>query len=139
MSNYIDYDYYINTFVGELIPDDKFEKYATLASNKVRNRILNKDITGFEIEIRNATCSVAEILYNQFLNKEKLNDILSGKEKIVTSEKVGDYSRNISNVSIEDLRKLISTENVDNEIENTIQDYLLLTGLLYSGIGVINV
>lgn len=139
MSNYIDYDYYVNTFVGELIPDDKFEKYAMLASSKIRNRIFNKDITGFEIEVKNATCFVAEILYNQSLNKEKLGDILSGKEKIITSEKIGDYSRNISNVSIDDLKKLISTENVDNEIENTIQDNLQLTGLLYCPIGVINV
>ena len=73
------------------------------------------------------------------MNKEKLGDILSGKEKIITSEKIGDYSRNISNVSIDDLKKLISTENVDNEIENTIQDNLQLTGLLYCPIGVINV
>ena len=36
MTNYIDYEYYSNTFGGSLIPEEEFEKMATKASNAVR-------------------------------------------------------------------------------------------------------
>lgn len=134
MSNYVDFDYYIKTFKGDLIPRQEFDKYAMRASNKVRNRVLNKDINLFENEIKNATCSIAEILYNQFLNKKRLNNMLNGSELILSSEKVGDYSRNISNVSISDLEKLCSDEYVKGLIETELEDYLLTTGLLYCGV-----
>lgn len=134
MNNYIDYDYYNKTFKGDLIPQERFEKYAIKASNKVRNRILNKDISLFESKVKNATCSVANILYNQYLNQEKLKNILNGTEKVISSEKVGDYSRNISNVSIDDLKKLSSNEYIDSLIESELEDYLLATGLLYPGV-----
>lgn len=134
MSNYVDFDYYVKTFKGDLIPRQEFDKYAMRASNKVRNRILNKDINLFENEIKNATCSIAEILYNQFLNKKRLNNMLNGSELIISSEKVGDYSRNISNVSISDLEKLCSDEYVKGLIETELEDYLLATGLLYCGV-----
>ncbi len=135
MSNYISFDYYINTYNGNLIPQQEFNKYATKASNKVRNRILNNNnIDMFEIQVKNATCSVADILYNQFLNKERLKNISNGSEVIISSEKVGDYSRNISNISISDLEKLCSDEYINNLIENELEDYLFFTGLLYSGV-----
>lgn len=133
MNNYIDYDYYTDTFNGHLIPKDEFDKYATKASNKVRNRIFNRDISLFKFEIKNATCSVAEILYNQYLNQERLKNIANGTEKVISSEKIGDYSRNISNVSIDDLKQLSSNEYIDNLIEKELEDYLLMTGLLYAG------
>jgi hypothetical protein len=134
--NYVDYEYYVKTFVGDgkPIPRNEFEKYATKASNKVRNRILNKDISLFETEIKNVTCSIVDILYNQYLNKKRLNDILSGSEVIISSEKVGDYSRNISNVSITDLEKICSDEYINEQVETELEDYLLSTGLLYCGV-----
>lgn len=134
MNSYIDYNYYTNTFNGDLIPQKEFEKYAIKASNKVRNRIFNRDIILFETEVKNATCSVADILYNQYLKQERLENILNGTEKVISSEKVGDYSRNISNISIEDLKKISSNEYTDSLIENELEDYLLVTGLLYCGV-----
>lgn len=133
MNSYINYDYYINAFKGDLIPVENFNKYSAIASNKVRTRIFNRDISLFENEVKNATCLVAEILYNQYLNQEKLKNVISGNEKIVTSEKIGDYSRNISNVSANDLQKLISTDYINDLIENTLEDSLYPTGLLCCG------
>ena len=133
MNNYVDYNYYTETFKGTLIPNQEFDKYATMASGRIRNNIHSRDITYFEKEVKTATCCVAEIFYNQYLNKEKLKNISSGTEKIVTSEQVGDYSRNISNLSIQDLLKIISDEEVDKEIVAVLEDYLLSTGLLYCG------
>lgn len=130
--NYIDYNYYSQTFGGTLIPQTNFLKIATQASAKVRNAIGNKDITGFETQVKTATCLVAECLYNQTLKKTKINSVISGSSSIITSEKVGDYSRTLSNVSTNELEELIN--NTDNEIDEILEDYLLMTGLLYNGV-----
>lgn len=134
MNSYVDYDYYNKTYKGNTIPQEEFEKYVMKASSKVRNKILNKDTSLFETEVKNATCSVADILYNQYLTQERLKGIAVGTEKVISSEKVGDYSRNISNISIDDLKKLSSNEYVDKLIEEEIENYLLMTGLLYCGV-----
>lgn len=134
MNNYIDYDYYSNTFHGNVIPQEKFENFAIRASSRIRYRIFNRDISLFEKDVKNATCSVAEILYNQSLNKEKIVNITNGTVKVITSEKVGDYSRNISNPSISDLLQITSEEYINNLIEKELENYLFYTGLLYSGV-----
>ena len=133
-NSYIDYDYYTNNFGGDLIPQENFNKFANGASYEIRLRIQNRDISNFEIKVKNATCSVADILYNQFTKKEKIKNIVSGAEKVITSEKVGDYSRNISAVTLNYLLSLSSDEEVAKEINKIVEQYLLFTGLLYGGI-----
>lgn len=130
--NYIDYQYYSVTFGGTLIPQTNFNKIATEASNIVRNSIMNRDITGYETQVKTATCLVAECVYNQTLKKNKINNVISGTDSIVTSEKVGDYSRTLSNVSASELKTLIA--DTSKEIDGILQDYLLMTGLLYNGV-----
>lgn len=134
MNSYIDYDFYKNTFKGDLISEEKFNNFAIRATSKVRNRIFNRDISLFENEVKNATCSVAELLFNQSQNKERLKKILNGTEKQISSEKVGDYSRNITNISLADLEKFSSDEYVNNQIQKEIEENLFYSGLLYSGI-----
>lgn len=134
MNNYIDYDYYTNTYNGKLIPQESFNKFATRASNEVRIRIHNRPITDFENEVKSSTCSVAEILYKQSKLKEKIDNIINGIEIQITSEKVGDYSRNMSNVSIEELKEMASSDVVNNRINEELENSLLYTGLLYAGI-----
>ena len=117
MNSYIDYDYYVFTFEGTLIPEEEFEKFSTMASNKVRTRIFDRDISLFENDVQFTTCLVVDILYNQKLNQDKIKNIINGSERLITSEKVGDYSRNISTVSATDLQKISSN------------DYLLYRGI----------
>ena len=137
MKSYIDEDYYYDVYEGDLIPQEKIEKFAKGASYEVKMRIHNKDISNFETEIRDVTCSIAEILYNQYLNKEKLKKIINGSEKIITSEKVGDYSRNIQNISSSELINLASDETIQKEINKEIEKQLLFTGLLYGGVNIV--
>ena len=132
MNNYIDDNYYYDTFEGKLIPQAEIDKYVTLASREIRLRIFNKPINGYEFLVKDTTCRVAEILYNQNLKKERIDSVLKGNEKIITSEKVGDYSRNISAVSLADLKA--DYENTDNKITEEVEKELLFTGLLYSGV-----
>lgn len=134
MDSYVKSDYYYDTFEGNVIPQDKFENLALRASSKIRNCILNKDISLFQKDIQNATCSVAEILYNQDLSKERLRKIVNGSDKIISSEKVGDWSRNYSNISIEEIKKISDEDYTNILIYETLENYLLWTGLLYSGV-----
>lgn len=136
MDSYIDYDYYSDTYGGNLIPQEQFEKFAKGASYEVRLNIHNKDFSGYEEDVKTATCSVADILYNQFLNKEKIQNVVNTSEKIISSEKIGDYQRNFSTVSIADLISLANNSNVHKEITTEIEKYLFFTGLLYGGINV---
>ena len=126
MSNYIDYDYYSNTFKGTLIPQKEFEKYAIKASNEVRIRIMNKPITGFETQVQNVTCFIADILYNQYLKKQTLENLMNGTIQMVANEKVGDYSKSYSNITASELSKEI--KNTTKLIDEEVQSALLFTG-----------
>lgn len=136
MTSYIDYNYYHNTFGGTLVPQDEFNKYSTLASNEVRTRIFNRDITDYEDLVKTTTCLVVELIYNQEQLKNKSIEVLLGNEAIITSEKVGDYSRNISNLSVKELKEITSNKEIEQEITDLIYKYLLITGLCYTGCNV---
>ena len=71
-----------------------------------------------------------------FLNKEKIQNVVNTSEKIISSEKVGDFQRNFSTVSIAYLISLASNSNVQKEIKAEIEKYLIFTGLLYGGMNV---
>ena len=58
---------------------------------------------------------------------------MSGNEKVIISEKVGDYSRNISAITLNDLLSLSSDEEITKEINKIVEQYLFFTGLLYGG------
>lgn len=134
MSSYIDYNYYSNNFGGTLIPEEEFDKYSNNASQEIRIRILNRDISGFEEIVKTCACKVAETLYNQQLLKNKYQNIIKGTDKIITSEKVGDWSRNISNISVSDLKTMVSNNTLETEITELIDKELLFTNLVYRGI-----
>ena len=134
MSSYIDYNYYSNNFGGTLIPEEEFDKYSNNASQEIRIRILNRDISGFEEIVKTCACKVAETLYNQQLLKNKYQNIIKGTDKIITSEKVGDWSRNISNISVSDLKTMVSKNTLETEITELIDKELLFTNLVYRGI-----
>lgn len=132
VSQYADYTYYTDTFGGSLIPQTNFSKFATKASLIIYNRILGKDITDYETIVKNTCCEVAEILYNQNLNEEKIKEIADGTQTVITSEKVGDYSRNLSSVGVSELKTLV--DNSTTQINTVIDENLLMTGLLYAGV-----
>lgn len=127
---YTDYKYYSEEYKGTL-SEDEFNKVVTRASQEVRNNILNRDITGYEDEVQSATCSVADILYKiEQLENHKLKlTSNSSKDKIITSEKVGDLSRNYAKITnVKELEEEIS--NQKRKIQEEIENYLLFTGLL---------
>lgn len=126
MISYCDSDYYLETYGGTIVPQDKLETWLLLASNKIRASILNRDITGFEELVKKCTCNIADLLYSQGTRRQET--ITSGA---IVSESVGDWSRTFGNVSSTE------TRNSNNgAILDVLELYLGCTGLLYRGLSV---
>ena len=132
----VDYEYYINTFKGDLVPQDKFDKLSQIAESEVMTSILGRDFTNFEKQVKTAICEIIDVFYNQELIKEKYMGTITGSESVITSEKVGDYSRNFGNASSKDLQDILKKEEQEANIKigDILRRNLLLTGLLYCGI-----
>jgi len=125
MEKLVNSQFYSLDYNGNIIPDEELDKWLMMASNRVRMSILNRDITGFEENISNCTCQIADILYNQF---QKNQELIKGN---ITSEKVGDYSRSFSTTSSDEL-----TKTCNKQILDTLELWLGPTGLLYRGLNV---
>ena len=129
--NYTDYYFYVDTYKGDKIPPDYFEKISLKASIEIRNSILNKDITGYEYDVQMATCAVSDIIYNIELAENRINQLISKEkaDKVISSEKVANISITYANItSISDLEKYIIEQK--NKINDVISCYLFATGLL---------
>ena len=134
MTNYTDYDFYKNTYKGDM-PKSDFDRMVMRASAEISKSIFNRDIKNYEDEVQLATCSVADILFKIEQLEVRKSKLVSSNtaDKIVSSESVGDLSRTFANAtSINDLETDIS--NHKNKIIEEIRLYLLHTGLLYRGV-----
>lgn len=128
MTNYTDYDFYKNTYKGDM-PETDFNKVIVRASYEVQKNIFNRDIKGYEDEVQMATCSVADILLKVEQLENKKDTILSNNN--LKSESVGDYSRTFDTLGIDNVNVEIS--NQKEKIKEELRRYLLYTGLLYRG------
>nr|DAF14829.1 MAG TPA: Head Tail Connector Protein [Caudoviricetes sp.]DAR07020.1 MAG TPA: Head Tail Connector Protein [Caudoviricetes sp.] len=129
MTNYTDYDFYKNTYKGDM-PETDFNKVIVRASYEVQKNIFNRDIKGYEDEVQMATCSVADILLKVEQLENKKDTILSNNN--LKSESVGDYSRTFDTLGIDNVNVEIS--NQKEKIKEELRRYLLHTGLLYRGV-----
>ncbi len=129
MTNYTDYDFYKNTYKGDM-PETDFNKVIVRASYEVQKNIFNRDIKDYEDEVQMATCSVADILLKVEQLENKKDTILSNNN--IKSESVGDYSRTFDTLEIDNVDVEIS--NQKEKIKEELRRYLLHTGLLYRGV-----
>lgn len=134
MTNYTDYDFYKNTYKGDM-PKSDFDRMVMRASAEISKSIFNRDIKNYEDEVQLATCSVADILLKIEKLEARKDKLVSSNsiDKIVSSESVGDLSRTFANTSsLNDLEEEVS--NQKNKITEEIGLYLIHTGLLYRGV-----
>lgn len=108
-----DYTFYVEEFMGNIIPSDLFDKYAE-RSNYILSRLcLNRVVeTYFERQYNLAICELAELVYS---NPKSVN---------ATSESLGDYSVTYKN-----------GQDLDLQAYDIAMTYLGNTGLLASGLG----
>lgn len=129
MIPYVNYEYYTNDFEGNLIPKNSFKKLAKEASRKIKyftsNRIV--DVSG---GIKDATCSIAELLYNQEQLKTKLLNVESSQK---ASETVGPWSVSYVNNSQYQDKQIKTDEELNSSIYQICKEYLD-ENLLFRGI-----
>lgn len=124
---FADYDFYLNDYRGNAIPDSDFDRLEAKAAFEVDRLTLNRArvVIGAEknaalIEkIKMATCEVAEVLFSY--------SVSASISPVVASEKVGDHS-----VQYIDTEKQRESKRAD--VSEAIEKYLELTGLMYRGI-----
>lgn len=124
MNLYADYKFYITTYKGSL-PKEEFEKSITKASAYVRRITFGRADDNMEMEeVKLATCAVCDLIAND----EKVRSKHSGR--VVTSENTDGYS-----VSYESGGNGgTADELLGRKIFDTLELYLMPTGLLYMGV-----
>lgn len=124
MNLYADYEYYISAYNGNL-PKEEFEKSIMKASAYVRRITFGRADDNMEMEeVKLATCAVCDLIAND----EKVRSKHSGRA--VTSENTDGYS-----VSYESGGSGgTADELLSRKIFDTLELYLMPTGLLYMGV-----
>lgn len=129
---YVDYIYYTEQFLGNLIPETDFDKKALDASSKVNyHTVGNIDSENLITPVKNATCAVAELLYEQ----EQLKNFIvqTADNKQIASETLGPRSITYLNNSSEISNLILSDSDLNKKIRQICHEYLDMTGLMYRG------
>lgn len=127
---YADFAFYSGIFYGDTIPEDKFDKYATRASDYIDYLTWNKaQAMEEDPAVKKCCCALAE----QYMSIDALWTAASAKvteDGIISSESVGSHSRSF--------RTGAEAEQAIQEAEKSLASiarrYLLPTGLLYRGV-----
>lgn len=124
MNLYADYTFYVSEYRGNLT-DEEFDKSVIPASAYVRRITFGRADDNMEMEeVKLATCAVCELLAND----EKARSKHLGRA--VTSENTDGYS-----VSYESGGNGETADDLlTRKIFNTLELYLMPTGLLYMGV-----
>lgn len=124
MNLYADYEYYISAYKGNLAKEE-FEKSIMKASAYVRRITFGRADDNMEMEeVKLAACAVCDLIAND----EKVRSKHSGR--VVTSENTDGYS-----VSYESGGNgKTADELLGRKISDTLELYLMPTGLLYMGV-----
>lgn len=89
---YADYDFYLNTYFGNAIPEEDFPRLSTRASDYIRSMThgLSDTVDGSDLEaVKKASCAVADAL----LDEEIMTASAFSGEQTMSSETVGGWSR----------------------------------------------
>lgn len=124
MNLYADYEFYTTTYKGNLLKEE-FEKTIMKASAYVRRITFGRADDNMEMEeVKLAACAVCDLIAND----EKVRSKHSGR--VVTSENTDGYS-----VSYESGGSGgTADELLSRKISDTLELYLMPTGLLYMGV-----
>lgn len=118
MTQYADYDYYINKYKGTM-PESDFDRMSKIASIKIKTNTFGRiDETNPQDEVKFCTCVLADKLLN--ISKSE------GK----SSESVGSWSISYSNNTQTDVDKIITATIKEFLSETYVTDG---TPVLYRG------
>ena len=126
---YADYTFYTDEFFGDLISAEKFQKYATAASDYI-DYLTWRKAQGMAEDpaVQKCCCALAE----QYMTIDAVKQAAAAKvttDGIIASESVGEHSRSFRNGAEGEQAVAAATA----ELANIARRYLLPTGLLYRG------
>lgn len=133
---YTDFDFYTNTYFGDMIPEDSFEKFESKAADELdyitMNRIDDDMYSIYEVQINKAVCALAEVMYQIDNATKQANDKSMGG--VIQSRSSGGES-----VTFASIPTVISAVLTDNNAQqrlmfDTVRRYLSNSGLLYQGV-----
>ena len=127
---YADYAYYISDFYGDAIPEAKFDKYASVASDFIDYFTMGKAAGKAELDaVKKCCCALAE----QYMTVDAVKTAVAAKvtaDGIISSESDGSHSRSFRSGAEGEQAVAAATA----ELSNIARRYLLPTGLLYRGV-----
>lgn len=130
MLELVDFDYYNQIHKESGIPSDSFKKYSIQASSRVNKYTFNKiNNENIDDNIRNATCEIIDLLFNQDQLKSKQED-----DKLKVSETVGPHSVTYVNNSNSREKRILNSQELEKECYKICYTYLVSTGLMYRGV-----
>lgn len=115
MSNYVDYNYYVNNYLQgreQVVPTTSFNFYSMKATTEIRNRIFDKPII-IDEDIKNCTCDLAEYFYRDDTNTLTVSKT---SQNGISSESVGEYSVTYATTKSEEYSLTNREQNVKNII-----------------------
>lgn len=116
MSNYVDYNYYVNNYLQgreQVVPTTSFNFYSMKATTEIRNRIFDKPII-IDEDIKNCTCDLAEYFYRDDTNTLTVSKT---SQNGISSESVGEYSVTYATTKSEEYSLTNREQNVKNIID----------------------
>ena len=127
---YADYTFYTMDFYGDTIPEEKFDKYATAASDFIDYLTWRKaQNMADDPAVQKCCCALAE----QYMAIDTVRKAAAAKvteDGIIASESVGSHSRSFRNGAEGEQ----AVQEAEKELANIARRYLLPTGLLYRGV-----
>lgn len=125
---YADYSYYTESFYGDMIPENDFNKYASRASDYIDRVTMNRAASYVVLHpndesVKKAVCACAE----QYYVLSFVRAAAASSDGEIASESVGSHS-----VSYRSRAETAAA--LEAEIKKQAESYLTATGLLYRGI-----
>lgn len=118
---YAEYDYYVNSWAGTLIPASEFKQYSAKAERLVKF-VTQHRITEVTDEVKNAVCAAAEASY-------EIRSSIANVPQGVKSENTDGYSVTYKDYDADELKY-----KEQNAMLAAIRQELSCTGLLYQGV-----
>lgn len=131
----VDFTYYQDTFLGNSIKEEDFDRFSKKAERFLNYATTNKIQTATESiadSIKECICELAEC-YATFEKMDK--QALGEGEKIISSESVGTWSASYD-TSAQRMSEDMTAGGAerDKRLYNIVKRYLAHTGLLYRGV-----
>lgn len=131
---YTDYDFYKNTYYGELIEESSFDKWKERAEEKVNQicfeRINEAAYEAYGEKIKKSVCKVAELLFEIDFAQKNIQDPKNGNIKSMSS---GGQSVSFGNTDTLVSKAVSDKDAQEKLLYDAVMEYLGPTGLMYGG------